>query len=165
MEHSRTPSPSASNKALGSRIFFPLKALHNIESGFLVGWNINDFTTMVMGVVDSEQYAYSTISESLRKMKRSSVVNNLRTYCGGSPVVIGHISAPGSSSALPSIEPQTQDISVTIWLRMTLDPSLPLKIDNSVVPAPVLLSIHCCGVRHATSTQIVLFDEVDSEKL
>ena len=165
MDHSRTPSPSSTNKALGSRIFFPIKVLYSLEAGYLVGWNINDFTTMVMGVVNSEQYTYSTISDALKSMKASSVTNNLRTYCGGTPVVIGYLAAADSNNNLPNMDRQTQDNSHSIWLRMTLDTALPLKIDGSVLPAPVLKSIHCCGVRHATSTQIVLFEEVDSEKL
>ena len=121
---------------------------------------------MVMDVVDSRAFTYDKLKTTLTALKNDSSTATLLEYCGGSPVIIGYLSAHADShAAVPNLERQTQDNSVSIWIRMMLNNALSLKLGDNIVPAPVLKSIHCCGVRHATATQIILYEDIDSEKL
>ena len=48
---------------------------------------------------------------------------------------------------------------------MSMELSAALEISGRLYSAPVLKSIYCCGCRHSTSTQVVLFDDVNSNLL
>ncbi len=156
------PSPSPPTPSLVTRIFFPTRLLHEIQGGYMIGWNINDFTACIMCLIRPEEYSYQELTEVLEQILYNNVTTNLREYCGGSPVVIGYLE-PQKFTKIPNLEIQKQTNS--IWITMSMELSAALEIDGKLHAAPLLKSIYCCGCRHATSTQIVLFDDVDSNQL
>jgi hypothetical protein len=147
--------------SLGSRIFFPLKFLQQpLHSGWLVGWNINDFTICVMAIVSTEEYPYASLKNVLEHFSNNAELSDLKDYCGGVPTIIGYMSDPCS----PTDPPRVKD-SLPIFLQMSMSTPSTLLIEGKLFPSPKLLSIYCMGVRHSTSAQIVLFEDIDSAQL
>eukprot|EP00943_MAST-04B_sp_MAST-4B-sp1_P003525 g3525.t1 len=115
-----------------------------------------------MCLIGPEEYTYKELTTVLEKILCDDTTTNLREYCGGSPVVLGYLE-PQKFAKIPNLEMQKQTNS--IWITMSMELSAALEIDGKFHAAPVLKSIYCCGCRHATSTQIVLFDGVNSKAL
>ena len=133
-----------------------------LQGGYIIGWNINDFTACVMCLIQPEEYSYDELTAALSTVLHDESMSSIREYCGGSPVVIGYLE-PKKFKKIPNLETQKQTNS--IWITMSMELSAALEISGRLYSAPVLKSIYCCGCRHATSTQVVLFDDVNSNLL
>ena len=81
---------------LVTRVFFPTRLLHEIQGGYMIGWNINDFTACVMCLIGPEEYTYKELTTVLEKILCDDTTTNLREYCGGSPVVLGYLEQKNS---------------------------------------------------------------------
>ena len=89
---------------LVTRIFFPNPtAPDELQGGYIIGWNINDFTACVMCLIQPEEYSYDELTAVLSTVLHDESTSSIRDYCGGSPVVIGYLE-PKKFKKIPNLE-------------------------------------------------------------
>ena len=121
-----------------TRIFFPIRLLHELQGGYIIGWNINDFTACVMCLIQPEEYSYDELTAVLSTVLHDESTSSIRDYCGGSPVVIGYLE-PKKFKKIPNLEIQKQTNS--IWITMSMELSAALKISGRLYSASFKINI------------------------
>jgi hypothetical protein len=133
-----------------SQIYWPTSLLEiskRDQSGYVIGFNVNSFVVVVLGVRSVP--TPSDARDMLSKLDAEPTVNKIREEID-SPRVVGYLRSGKFLSTKPPEQTTILDKEADLWLVFDKPQS-----HNW----PVLTEVYCCGLRYHPSPQIVFYEQ------